>query len=112
MNHQSSEQCPISLTKIAQIINAAAVPAFVGQTGGGVATLFIGTPSGGNYPLVAGPGEFSEDGEAVIYFGDFCYGREVNGEIVSPQFITEGDEAAIAQTFLKILLPQNNSILN
>jgi hypothetical protein len=91
----------VSLTKIAQIIEFKKVPAVVTETGGGLSTLFVGNPfANGDYPLAAGPGVFDERGEALIGFEDFCFGREVNGEIEKPSFITEGDEEQIVEKLL------------
>ena len=92
-----------SLSQIAVFLEKNGVtPAFVEQTGGGVATLFAEFSHnedgyGDRYKLVAGPGWF-EAGEGFIDFGDFAYGPDDDGES-SPLYITEGSEEEIAGVF-------------
>lgn len=100
----------VSMDRIVAYLREAGVQnASVEQTGGGCATIYAGPVSRDaagdeRYALIAGPGWFEGPGftNAWISFGDFAYGPDDDGD-TAPLFITEGDERAIAQTFVAFI---------
>lgn len=81
------------------------VPAYVEQTGGGTATLYIGTKfgddteSGGNYPVVAGPGSYnwSNGNHSTFSWEEFVVGPDDYG-VQNPDFPKSIEEFVAAVT--------------
>lgn len=80
-------ECRIDMDLLAALIEERGVPAYVGQTGGGTATILIGNESKDQYgdllmEAMAGPGWFEGPGWTVARgrFGDFYWGLDDQGE--------------------------------
>lgn len=80
-----------SMDELVDLIEARGVSAYVQQTGGGTATIYMGDEMPElncgdddcpHYVLAAGPGVFSwnADEPSIGTFGDFCYGPDDHGD--------------------------------
>ena len=86
-------------------------PVEIWQTGGGVATAYLGTPlpdpdeDGERYWLAAGPGSFDGPGwtRAVFTYDELCIGPDSSyGEEVVRYCANEGDLRAALRAFARL----------
>jgi hypothetical protein len=73
----------IDFDALVELIEQRGIPAYVEQTGGGCATIMVGTPDADeNFPVLAGPGWFVGPGWTLGRgtWEEFCWGRDDQGE--------------------------------
>jgi len=79
---EDDEPALIDFDAVVAGLAALGIPAFVQQTGGGVATIYAGTVTGDRYQALAGPGWFTGPGWTLAkgYAGEFSVSSDDDGE--------------------------------
>jgi len=98
----------LSLLRVAELVRAEGVAAFVAQTGGGVATLYAGDPVGVDsegfeqFPAVAGPGSFWPS--PTFCPGELCVGPDTEGWNVADVDFWESSEGSTVEDVAREIL--------